>query len=99
MNLGSHIALHADGFQDHFEYLSQVSMLPTNRPPSLTMPRRVPPQPTAQDGWHKNDSKAAKKQARQDMKVIRERLQQLGRPVMVRTALLNPQSLYAPNNY
>lgn len=98
MNLHQHCAmLVADGYQDHFEYLSQVSMLPTNRPPSLTVARRSPAQPTAQDGWHKSDSKKSKKQAREDLKLIRERLQRLGRPVVVRTTALNPQSLYSPS--
>ena len=86
MNIGARIQLRAE-YQDHIEYYSGLQVLPTAHPPSLKNPVNVVPD-TAQDGWHKKDSKRKKRRARRDMKQVIERtLRQSGRPVMVRHAL------------
>lgn len=85
MNLGALIELKAD-FQDHYEYHMGITMIPKNHPPSLRKPKIVE-QPTAQEGWRKRDSKAKKRRARRDLKLIMERTRrQSVKPVMVNHA-------------
>lgn len=65
--------------QDYFEYV-ELSPMSHEHPPSLKNPKHVP-YPTAQDGWHKGDAPAKKKQAVADLKEIHKRtLHQIGRP-------------------
>lgn len=101
MNLHTKLALlrAAEVAPDWLEYRTGITVVPHNHPPSLRNPKKVT-QSLATDGWHPNDSPAKKKQARKDMKIIIERtLRQDGRPVMVRHATQNTQSIYAPTPF
>ena len=72
---------------DYTEAYLGISPISKVHPPSLKNPKEVAI-PTAQDGWHKDDSKAAKRQAREDLAIIHQRLRrQLGKPEVSQTAL------------
>lgn len=94
MNIGQRIML-AD-YQDHFETFQVVTPIPTAHPPSLKNAPKIKPD-TAQDGWHKKDSKRKKKRARKDMEqIIRKTLNQ-GRPTMVRHSHGGDPNLWNPS--
>lgn len=73
---------------DWNSHYGNTAPIPNEHPPSLKNPKRVPI-PTAQDGWRKGDSKAARAQALQDLVLIHARLRrQIGKPEIAQTALI-----------
>ena len=94
MNLRQHIML--AGYQDHYETFQVVTPIPTAHPPYLKNPIRVK-QDTAQDGWHKKDSKKKKKRARKDLKEILRKTLNQGRHVMVRHSHGGDPGLWNPS--
>jgi hypothetical protein len=85
MKLRTVIELDALG-NEWFDYWANLQPLPNSHPPSLKNPQKVKI-PTAQDGWKKGASKAARKQAMQDMVEIHKKLRrQIGRPTVSKTA-------------
>lgn len=96
MNINDRIALRAEVAPDWLEFRPGIEVTPTRHPPSLRNPKAVQ-QSLPTDGWHENDSQQKKRKARKDMKLIMDRtLRQAGRPVMVRHAVQNTQSIHAP---
>ena len=80
-------------------YESYIGLSPGNHEhaPSLRNPIKTKI-PTAQDGWHPGDSKAAKRQAMRDLVEIHKRLRrQIGRPAIARTAAVPVYSDYGKN--
>jgi hypothetical protein len=72
--------------QDWFEVAIGICPIPHDHAPSLKNPI-ITKIPTAQDGFHKNDSKAAKAQAMKDLIEIHRHLRrQYGKPEIARTA-------------
>jgi len=99
MNLGQHIIL--GSFQDpmssdHFETFRVGTPIPTNHPPSLKNAPKIEPN-TAQDGWHKKDSKRKKKRAQKDMKEIVQKTLNQGRPTMVNHSKGSDPNLWNPS--
>jgi len=94
VNLRQHLVL--CGFEDHFETYRLGTPIPTAHPPSLKNPIKVN-QETAQDGWHKKDSKKKKKRARQDLKEIMRKTMNQGRHVMVRHSHGGDPNLWNPS--
>lgn len=71
-----------------FEIWGPISPIPTSHPPSLKNPIHVK-QDWLQDGWHKNDPKEKKAQARKDLAVTMQRvLRQRGKPTVAHTAVM-----------
>jgi hypothetical protein len=100
VNLQTRLALRAaDVAPDWLEYRTGITVVPHNHPPSLRNPKKVT-QSLATDGWHPSDSQKKKQQARRDMKTIMERtVRQEGKPVMIRHAIQNTQSIYGPTPF
>ncbi len=97
MTLRQYLSIHADNTtwtspsgpvgQDWLESYIGLSPVSNDHAPSLRNPIRTKI-PTAQDGWKKGDSKAARKQAQSDMVEIHKRLRrQIGKPEIAHTAL------------
>src|ERR1039458_1790174 len=71
--------------QDWFDVAIGICPIPNDHPPSLKNPI-LTKIPTAQDGWHKNDSKVAKAQALKDLVEIHKRMRRsFGKQEMART--------------
>jgi len=71
---------------DWFDVVIGISPIPNDHPPSLKNPIKTKI-PLSTDGWHKDDSKAAKKQARQDLVELHKRMRrQYGKPEIAETA-------------
>ena len=74
------------GGADYAQMTVGMSPIPHDHAPSLKNPIRTK-KPLAQDGWHKNDSPEAKKQARSDMaEVFKRTRRQAGKPEIAQTA-------------
>lgn len=72
---------------DWYETYIGLSPIPHDHPPSLKNPQEVSI-PTAQDGWKKGDSKAARTRALNDLVEIHKRLRrQIGKPTISQTAI------------
>ncbi len=99
MKLSAAIALNAAGGinwqspaspagADWYETYIGLAPISTFNPPSLKNPIKVKV-PTAQDGWHRGDSKAARDQAIADLVEIHKRLRrQIGKPEISQTAIM-----------
>lgn len=96
MTLRQLIALRCDGTvnwtspsgpdgSDWRELFVGMQVIPSSHPPSLKNPQKVK-LPSAQDGWKQGDSKKARQQAIDDLRVIHERLLRMGKPTVVRQA-------------
>ena len=95
MNIGQKIILGAYT-SEHFETFQLPTPIPTNHPPSLSNPKSIQQQETAQDGWRKKDSKRKKKRAREDLKeIVRKTLNQ-GRPTLVNHSRGSDPGLWNP---
>lgn len=71
---------------DYSEAYMGIYPIPDDHAPSLTNPIKTKI-PTAQDGWHRGDSKAARQQAYSDLAEIHKRLRrQIGKPEIAHTA-------------
>jgi hypothetical protein len=81
---------------DHFETFQAPAPIPTNHPPSLSNPKKIEPD-TAQQGWHKKDSKRRKKRAKRDMVEIIQKTLNQGRPTMVNHSKGSDPNLWNPS--
>lgn len=65
---------------DYFETVVGLRPCSNSHPPSLKNPTPVKV-PMSQDGWHKGDSKAARKQAKEDLlRLLQQSQRQIGVP-------------------
>jgi hypothetical protein len=96
MNIGQKIIL-GDYTSEHFETFQLPTPIPTNHPPSLSNPKPVQQQETAQDGWRKKDSKRKKKRARKDLKLIVQKTLNQGRPTLVNHSKGGDSNLWNPS--